>query len=78
MIHPSLTHLTRHFSRRSNADGDDTPEDEETYKSYGRHLARTCGPFERMLVIAEHGVREALREEDGEQPERNSQYVSSL
>ncbi|KAJ6449291.1 hypothetical protein C8R45DRAFT_947507 [Mycena sanguinolenta] len=71
LTHSLLTKATK--KRKSNADGDDAPEDEETYKSYGRHLARTCGPFERILVIAEHGVREALREEDEEQPERNSQ-----
>ncbi|KAF7371411.1 hypothetical protein MSAN_00777800 [Mycena sanguinolenta] len=68
-----LTHslLTKTTKKRKNTDGDD-PQEEETYKSYGRHLVRTCGPFERIHVIAEHGVREALRDEDKEPPHHNT------
>ena len=65
-----------YFAFRTNNDPSSAdPEEQETYKSYGRHLVRTCGPFERIHVIAEHGVCEALRDEDEEPPVLNLKYV---
>ncbi|KAF8218077.1 hypothetical protein K438DRAFT_1925305 [Mycena galopus ATCC 62051] len=70
-VKEKLTHslLTKASKKRkdttSDASGDQ--QDEETYKSYGRHLVRTCGPHERVHVIAEHGVRTALRDDDDDE-----------
>ncbi|KAJ7800689.1 hypothetical protein B0H14DRAFT_3490393 [Mycena olivaceomarginata] len=73
LAHSLLTKATR--KRKSkDAAGDENdpsekdPEDEETYKLYGRHLARTCGMSERIHVIVEHGVRVALASSDDDAP----------
>jgi hypothetical protein len=70
------------LSRNSNGDEDEPastdPDDEETYESYGRHLARVCGPFDRIHVIVEHGVRIALAASDDEaarRPPTDRKYV---
>ncbi|KAJ7085927.1 hypothetical protein C8R44DRAFT_991690 [Mycena epipterygia] len=61
LTHSLLTKVT--MKRKDSDDGDPTPGDQETYKSYGRHLARTCTPFTRIHVIADYGVRTALAAE---------------
>ncbi|KAJ7929473.1 hypothetical protein B0H13DRAFT_1859681 [Mycena leptocephala] len=68
--------ITTASKKRKNSNGDEDepastdPDDEETYKSYGRHLARVCGPFDRIHVIVEHGVRIALAASDDEAARR--------
>ncbi|KAJ7830566.1 hypothetical protein B0H14DRAFT_3464708 [Mycena olivaceomarginata] len=72
LAHSLLTKATKSASQSQDSSGDENdpsgkdPEDEETYKSYGRHLARTCGMLERIHVIVEHGVRMALASSDDE------------
>ncbi|KAJ7257351.1 hypothetical protein C8J57DRAFT_550447 [Mycena rebaudengoi] len=44
----------------------DTDED-GTYRVYGRNLARTMGPFIRVLPIVEFGVRHTLSQDDSDE-----------
>ncbi|KAJ6528201.1 hypothetical protein B0H19DRAFT_1195448 [Mycena capillaripes] len=47
------------------------PARRSTYRSYGRNLVRTIGPFERIHTIVEHGVTKALADSDDERKRLN-------
>ncbi|KAJ7893330.1 hypothetical protein B0H14DRAFT_3427412 [Mycena olivaceomarginata] len=66
LTHSILTNTSK--KRKDSEDSSQAPDEEETYKSYGRHLVRTCGPFERIHVIVEHGVRAALNDNEDSEP----------
>ncbi|KAJ7352228.1 hypothetical protein DFH08DRAFT_1077956 [Mycena albidolilacea] len=66
LTHSMLTSASK--KRKDSGDDPRAPEEEETYRSYGRHLVRTCGPFERIHVIVEHGVRAALNDDEDSEP----------
>ncbi|KAJ7788251.1 hypothetical protein B0H14DRAFT_3577345 [Mycena olivaceomarginata] len=55
----------------TNTPDENDPESAQktTYRSYGRNLVRSVGPFERILTIVEHGVTKALADSDDEEHE---------
>jgi hypothetical protein len=57
------------FDRKKDENTDPSADTDEdgTYRAYGRNLARTMGPFIRVLPIVEFGVRHTLSQDDSDE-----------